>query len=86
MNQAISFPSYDDRARAAAAGGTARQRLGDLPPSLRRDVAAFAESGLPRKKKAVTKWLESRGVYGAVGDLVHAILKHQGDAVAAKVA
>jgi len=86
MSPQIAFQTQSDYARAAEAGVKARQRLADSPPpSLRRDVIAFADSGLPQKAKVVTKWLESRGVYGAVGDLVRNILKHQNDVIAARV-
>lgn len=69
--------TYDDLVRDTYAGQAARRKIGDLTPSLREDVMAFAKSGLPNTDAAVEKWLESRGVYGATKDLVRDIRLNQ---------
>ena len=72
--------SYDSLVKAAYLATEANRRLNDLRPVVLSDVMEFAKSGQPATEKAVTDWLESRGVTGAVDSHVAEIIKYQKDA------
>jgi tRNA1(Val) A37 N6-methylase TrmN6 len=75
--QTVKNADYDQLVQMSYDAQKSRRTLNDLPPRLYHDVTGFAASGLPATPEAVTSWLESQGIFGAVSPHVQEILKHQ---------
>lgn len=81
----IASSSYSDLVRMMENGAAARRRLHDIPESRYREVTGFVDSGMKPTESNIEKWLETKGIIGAVSSLVKEIQKHYKDAVAAKM-